>query len=325
MATDQKIIDASQKHPLVAGRTYNYGTAGFRMKADLLEGVSFRVGLLATLRSRKFGGKAIGVMITASHNPASDNGVKIVDPKGEMMEQEWEKYATWLVNAPSDQELVAIYNKLASELKISLTGPAKVVYGRDTRPSGHKLVGALSDAIEAAGGEATDFRILTTPQLHYLVRCVNTEGTPEAYGKVSELGYYEKLAEAFVRALGGRKINGPLTVDCANGVGGPKLNEFLKHVPKDKTGFDVKVVNDDVIRPEVLNYDVSLHFTPTLPVVDGPADMPSAPVWCLLRQDQAARPAQPETGSGRPILLPRWRCRPHHLLLDGSGQGLLHV
>lgn len=34
--------------------------------------------------------QTIGVMITASHNPAKDNGVKIVDPMGEMLAAEWE-------------------------------------------------------------------------------------------------------------------------------------------------------------------------------------------------------------------------------------------
>ncbi|KAK0392437.1 hypothetical protein NLU13_1932 [Sarocladium strictum] len=260
---DEKILAASAKHPIVPGRTYTYGTAGFRMKADLLDGVSFRVGLLSALRSRKLGGQAIGVMVTASHNPAEDNGVKIVDPMGEMLEQDWEAYATKLVNCTSDQQLLETFKALAQQLKIDLSAAGRVIYGRDTRPSGHKLVAALADALEATNTEYTDYKILTTPQLHYLTRCVNTEGTPKAYGKVSEVGYYEKMSEAFVRALRGRKVGGQLIVDCANGVGGPKLNEFLKYVPKDVTGFDCKVVNDDVLRPEVLNLDAGADFVKT--------------------------------------------------------------
>ncbi len=38
-------------------------------------------------------------MITASHNPEQDNGVKLVDPAGEMLEQSWEAVATELANA----------------------------------------------------------------------------------------------------------------------------------------------------------------------------------------------------------------------------------
>lgn len=44
-----------------------------------LDHVMFTVGLIATLRSKKRNA-TIGIMITASHNPADDNGVKLVDP-----------------------------------------------------------------------------------------------------------------------------------------------------------------------------------------------------------------------------------------------------
>lgn len=58
----------SALHPKPAGLTLQYGTAGFRSKAEQLDHVMFRMGLLAALRSRATG-STIGVMVTASHNP----------------------------------------------------------------------------------------------------------------------------------------------------------------------------------------------------------------------------------------------------------------
>lgn len=44
-----------------------------------LDHVMFTVGMIACLRSKKRNA-TIGIMVTASHNPAEDNGVKLVDP-----------------------------------------------------------------------------------------------------------------------------------------------------------------------------------------------------------------------------------------------------
>lgn len=57
--------------------------------------------------------------------------------------------------------------------------------------------------------------------------------------------------------MAGKKSQGHVTVDCANGVGGPKLRELLKSLPDSSDGgVEIKVVNDEVHKPEVLNVQV---------------------------------------------------------------------
>jgi hypothetical protein len=98
--------------PRPGGVTFSYGTAGFRAVATTLSSTFLRMGMLAALRSAQLGkvkqswspvtcrvshrlccdlDQIIGVMITASHNPVEDNGVKMVDPDGGMLAQAWEK------------------------------------------------------------------------------------------------------------------------------------------------------------------------------------------------------------------------------------------
>ncbi|KAI9659861.1 MAG: Phosphoacetylglucosamine Mutase [Bathelium mastoideum] len=259
MALEQQILEASKKHPKPA-RLFTYGTAGFRMKAELLPSVVFRVGLLASARSRKLNGQSIGVMITASHNPPEDNGVKLVDPYGDMLEASWEPYATTFANAKTDEELAEEFERLHTNLKINTSAPSRVIFARDTRASGPTLVDCLVDALKATNTEYVDYNELTTPQLHYLVRCTNTKGTQYEYGEISETGYYEKLSTAFKQSMKNAKSKGTVTVDCANGVGGPKLRELIKYLPSQaEGGVDIKVVNEDVDKPDNLNYQVLLR------------------------------------------------------------------
>ncbi|CAN0403204.1 unnamed protein product, partial [Ectocarpus sp. 13 AM-2016] len=69
---------------------------GFRDRAELLDSTFLRMGMLAVLRSRCVAlktGLAVGLMVTASHNAEPDNGIKMVDPNGGMLSQDWEGYA----------------------------------------------------------------------------------------------------------------------------------------------------------------------------------------------------------------------------------------
>ncbi|AES94391.1 putative phosphoacetylglucosamine mutase [Medicago truncatula] len=229
MNEEQKslLLESSSRFLLSQGVKVSYGTAGFREDASILSSTVYRVGILAALRSLKTQ-SVIGVMITASHNKFSDNGVKIADPNGGMLSQHWEPFADKLANAPSPQQLLQLINEFVEKERIPFDGvrPAEILLGRDTRPSGEALLEAARQGVTSiVGAVASDMGILTTPQLHWMVRARN-KGI-----KASEQDYFEQLTSSF-RCLMDlipteRKVfdgvNDKLVVDGANGVGGAKL------------------------------------------------------------------------------------------------------
>ncbi|KAG7952449.1 hypothetical protein I3843_12G059600 [Carya illinoinensis] len=237
------------------GVRLSYGTAGFRADATLLQSTVYRIGILAALRALKMESSVTGIMITASHNKVTDNGVKVADPSGGMLSQDWEPFADALANAPTPQHLLQLITEFVKKEKIPLEGvrPATVLLGRDTRPSGESLLEAAKQGISSIlGVAAIDMGIVTTPQLHWMVRTRN-KGL-----KAHELDYFEQLSSSFRCLIDLIPSEGrmserdlKLVVDGANGVGGEKL-EVLKtmldnlFIEVRNSGKDEGVLNEGV-------------------------------------------------------------------------------
>ena len=80
-----------------------------------------RCGLLMAARALKTGA-ATGLVVTASHNPATDNGVKLVEPTGYMLDQSWE------VRSPQYPIIISSHDSVTVDGHASCSGCAAQRY-----------------------------------------------------------------------------------------------------------------------------------------------------------------------------------------------------
>ena len=251
---------------------FSYGTAGFRTVGTTLRSTVFRCGALAAIRSRVTG-RACGIVITASHNPEADNGVKLVDCTGGMLPTTWEADAEALANAPDAEAMRAVVQKLlatdepAENLHppppagLAADPPAPHVFlARDTRPTGPELAAAARAGAAAAGAAVTDLGLSTTPQGHFAVYAAY-RGWPR-----TEADYYARLARGYAtltRSESHEKMDEDcIFVDCANGVGASKFARLVDATRAAGAPLRVALRNDATheTRPGSLNQDVGADY-----------------------------------------------------------------
>ncbi|EPY30538.1 phosphoacetylglucosamine mutase [Angomonas deanei] len=306
----EKVELALENCPLVHNykeQPLAYGTAGYRTKGHLLPPVASRVVFVALLRlwwcnknnvNKKInGGSCLGIMVTASHNPAEDNGFKIVDFNGEMLDGNWEIWCTKAANASTADDLMKILTDCASHFDVDINEDnnkyGNFQLGRDTRDSGADIIKHMEATLKIVGCDYLYHDQLTTPQLHFLVKEANfNTSLPAEKGEFSLALYYDSLIQSFKKLCELCDLDIPqnprkLAVDVANGVGfcGFKgLVEYSKNSGDDVLGkhFDFVLLNDKIEDPESLNHNCGADFAK---VNNKPSDAMRA--WCDEQSDDS--------------------------------------
>lgn len=245
---------------------YTYGTAGFRDNATKLDTVMFTTGIIACLRSMSHHGKATGVMITASHNPPVDNGVKIIEPDGSMLVQSWESISTDIANIAANEkfdQLLQFIVKITTDLNINTNVKPSIIVGRDSRESSPYLMDCLLSSVEKIfNANVTNHQTLTTPQLHFLINYQNTHPDEivnvEIYNNFFYNAWLQILSLYDIKNFDNCFQN--IIIDFANGIGAPQFETFAKLLTQ-KQNF--KFINDDYMHPEMLNNSCGADYVKT--------------------------------------------------------------
>jgi phosphoacetylglucosamine mutase len=197
---------------------YVYGTSGFRFHHTVVEEIAEKIGyVVAHLSASK--SSPYGIMITASHNPHEDNGVKIINETGEMIGCMEEKIVTDYINDctffPPIMERGEIY------------------VGFDTRASGENILKLIQDG---ACHYNPDIKVriigcVTTPELHFCL-WKHHNNALKSYGET-------------LKSLNMSLKNTPMVCDCANGVGALTLEKLS--LP------NITLINHDYTNHELLN------------------------------------------------------------------------
>ncbi|EPX74535.1 phosphoacetylglucosamine mutase [Schizosaccharomyces octosporus yFS286] len=240
--TVAELVRESDKFPKICPTQIHYNIGGYRASTEFLSSAAFRLGIIAATLSAKLHSQPVGVMITASHTSPGEHVLKIVNVLSSYDTQKWEGYLDQVVNADSADELTVCLSSIFKKSQMPAEKNAQVFVAYDTRTSSKHLVEPVMAAAKVLKARCVDYHVLSTPQLHYLVKSTPVYNTADSIGVPTEEGYFHRLSEAFHSLMASKHVCPSVVVDAANGVGAVKLKKLLKEINQDF--LQVEIVND---------------------------------------------------------------------------------
>lgn len=242
-----EVIRLLKKYPPKLSK-YAYGTAGFRYDASVMEAVLVRVAVFCAwwypqLQKDVTMLDTVGIMVTASHNEENYNGVKLVEPNGEILADPGvqDQLTDWVNNdnpeysSKTKHPIRLWLEQQVQAQSTSLAVPSCIIHiGYDTRSHSPALSELAVKVIQALGGQVLNHGVATTPLLHHVVLHQNSHRVPSIIPlRQDAVGYYHLLSWSYYNLLctaSGQhaKSEKRLVVDCACGVGYPSLEMFQK-------------------------------------------------------------------------------------------------
>jgi phosphoacetylglucosamine mutase len=261
-----------------------YGTSGFRDHHTKIESIAEKIGIavaqLAFHRNSSF-----GIMITASHNHHEDNGVKIMDDRGDMVTSDIEQVLENVINSDdiaSDETISAAKRTAffgANSVGEGPSIPIHIRIGYDSRLSSPTICRKIVQGILLVHPEFpfTVYEFVTTPQLHYAVwsehKCLYKTDANE--NVPTYLEYAQRASNL---------VNTKCVLDCANGIGA-KVMRYIANP-------NITLVNAEWTQPTLLNASCSSDFVCTnkkLPVLNTSISPPFQDQLCASFDGDADR------------------------------------
>ena len=157
MAAGKQFSNGARRHRVVIGKDTRL--SGYMIESALMSGFTavgmdvFLLGPMPTpavaMLTRSLRAD-LGVMISASHNPYADNGIKLFDPDGYKLSDEAERRIEELMDAPSSELLVPA-DRIGRATRVDSAQERYIEFAKRTLPRNIRLNG-LRIVIDCANG-----------------------------------------------------------------------------------------------------------------------------------------------------------------------------